>query len=308
MLTLFSVPKPFRGHIGTIQRNAIESWLRLRPSCEIILLGDEEGTAGVAAEFGVRHDGEIAKNEFGTPLVDSILMKPEIEAAHPYMCYVNADILLMNDFMEAVRWVVAEQRFFLLVGQRWDLDVMVPLDFSNDWDVKLRSSLERHGQLHGHSGLDYFVYPKGFWGAVPPFAIGRLGWDNWLLYRARALGATLIDATEVVTAVHQNHDYQPEIAASLDTLDHPEMKRNLMLADGCGYAGSLAAATHRLTRGGLIPKRRGLYEIYRQLVLYSISYPVLKPIVRLIHRAGTRVKALIRRLVARAGDHARERA
>jgi hypothetical protein len=45
MLTIFAIPKPFRGHIGVIQRNAICSWLELRQACEIILLGDDEGTA-----------------------------------------------------------------------------------------------------------------------------------------------------------------------------------------------------------------------------------------------------------------------
>ena len=42
MLTIFSTPKPFRGHIGVIQRNAIESWKRIHPDVEIILFGDEE--------------------------------------------------------------------------------------------------------------------------------------------------------------------------------------------------------------------------------------------------------------------------
>ena len=51
MLTLFSTPKPFRGHIAVIQTNAIRSWLELEPACEVILFGDEEGTAEVAAAF-----------------------------------------------------------------------------------------------------------------------------------------------------------------------------------------------------------------------------------------------------------------
>ena len=60
MLTIFATPKPFRGHIAVIQRNAIRSWTLLRPACEIILMGNDEGTAEIAAEFGVRHVPEIA--------------------------------------------------------------------------------------------------------------------------------------------------------------------------------------------------------------------------------------------------------
>ena len=72
MLTIFTIPKAFQGHAGVIQTNAIQSWLKLRPECEIILLGDDEGTAEVAAKFGVRHIPKVERNEYGTPLVSSI--------------------------------------------------------------------------------------------------------------------------------------------------------------------------------------------------------------------------------------------
>ncbi len=48
MLTIFTAPKSFYGHIGVIQTNAIRSWLLLCPECEIILFGGEEGIAEVA--------------------------------------------------------------------------------------------------------------------------------------------------------------------------------------------------------------------------------------------------------------------
>src|SRR5215470_320731 len=61
MLTIFATPKPFRDHIAVIQRNAIRSWTLLRPACEIILMGNDEGTADIAAEFGVRYVPEVAR-------------------------------------------------------------------------------------------------------------------------------------------------------------------------------------------------------------------------------------------------------
>ena len=42
MLTIFSCPKPFRGHFGMIQRNAIRSWTLLKPTPDVILIGDEK--------------------------------------------------------------------------------------------------------------------------------------------------------------------------------------------------------------------------------------------------------------------------
>ena len=37
MLTIFATAKPFRGHDGIIQRNAVASWTRLRPQPESVL-------------------------------------------------------------------------------------------------------------------------------------------------------------------------------------------------------------------------------------------------------------------------------
>jgi len=68
MLTIFSTPKPFRGHIEVIQTNAIKNWLQLRPQCEVILFGSDEGTAEVAARLDTRHVPEVDRNEYGTPL------------------------------------------------------------------------------------------------------------------------------------------------------------------------------------------------------------------------------------------------
>jgi len=32
-------------------------------------------------------------------------------------------------------------------------------------------------------------------------------WDQWLVWKARETGAAVVDASEAVLAVHQNHDY-----------------------------------------------------------------------------------------------------
>src|SRR5207247_9696761 len=61
LLTIFSIPKPFRGHIGTIQRNAIQSWLQLSPRCEVILYGNDPGVAEAAAAHVVKHTSHITR-------------------------------------------------------------------------------------------------------------------------------------------------------------------------------------------------------------------------------------------------------
>ena len=83
MLTIFSVPKAFKGHIDVIQRNAIRSWGMLHPDVEIILLGNDAGVAEAAQELGVRHERDVECNEFGTILVHSVFAKAQAMARHP---------------------------------------------------------------------------------------------------------------------------------------------------------------------------------------------------------------------------------
>src|SRR5215510_5606772 len=251
MLTIFATPKPFRGHVAVIQRNAIRSWTLLRPVCEIILMGNDEGTADVAAEFGLRYVPDVARNTFGTPLVSDLFKQAQQLSVNNLFCYVNSDIILMSDFMEAIQRVVDQKSRFLLVGHRWNLDVTEVLEFKSDWEEKLQSQVKKFATLAGVSAIDFFVFPRDLLGEIPPFAVGRPAWDNWMLYRARSLSVPLIDATPVVMAVHQKHDYSHHPHGSLWKGD--ELLANAKLVGGAEYQFILCDATHVLTPYKLRP-------------------------------------------------------
>ena len=282
MLTLFTIPKPFHGHIAIIQRNAIRSWTLLRPACEIILFGDDEGTAETAAELGVCHVPDVARNEYGTPLVNNLFEEAQRLAAYSLLCYTNADIILMSDFMRAVEQVARCKHRFLMVGQRWDVDINASWDFEQpDWEEQLRACVRKHGKLHPPTGIDYFVFPRGLWHDVPPFAIGRTVWDNWLIYRARSLRVPVIDATGYVLAVHQNHDYAYHPMGETGVWKGPEAKRNLEMAGGYKHVFTLEDATHILTSSG--PKLDlSRPRLRRHLDTLPILFPHLHPVVRLV--------------------------
>ena len=130
-LTIFTAPKPFTiPHIHLIQRNAIQSWTHLGNDVEVILIGNEGGIAEAAKTFDVKHLPEVPCNDKGTPLVSGIFELARHNSDSPILAYVNADILLMPDFVTAARNAVQQAKQFLLVGQRWDLDLTIPLDFS----------------------------------------------------------------------------------------------------------------------------------------------------------------------------------
>lgn len=252
MLTIFTTAKPFRGQIKVIQTNAIQSWTLLRPACEIILFGDEEGTAEVAAKQGIRHVIDVERNEYGTPLISDMFKIAQEIASYPLMCYVNSDIILTSGFLPAISQVRRDT--FLLVGQRWDVDLKVELDFSDpNWEEQLRSHVAEVGTLHGPSGLDYFVFSRGLYRDMPPFAVGRTAWDGWMTYRARSLGVPVIDATDIITVIHQNHDYSHYPGGKTGVWGRAEANRNRGLAKRSHYVIGLHNATLILTPKGLRP-------------------------------------------------------
>lgn len=248
MLTLFAVPKPFRGPFDRIQRNAIGSWTRLLPRCDLILFGDEDGVREAAGDFGARHVAQIERNEYGTPLLHGLFAAAERLARHSLLCYVNSDILLTRDFMPAVRCVASWTDHFLMVGQCWNLKLSQPLTFGPGWERHLLNRVRKQGGLRSIGGVDYFVFPRGLYPPLPPFAVGRVGFDNWLLWKANSLRAPVVDATLGVVSVHQDHDYS-HVRGGWDwTRKGEEAKRNLSLAGG--HLHVLTDATHWLDPSG----------------------------------------------------------
>lgn len=254
LITLFSAPKPFTNpHIAMIQRNAIQSWIALGEDVEVLLLGEEEGLESVAQELGVRWIPELERNSDGTPLISSMFDQAHEHGFGELLCIINTDILLMTDFVETARCVIEQSKQFLIMGQRWDLNVNSPLTFGNHWQDDLRDMIRQEGHLHKAKGSDYFIFTHDAFGKFPGFAIGRAGWDNWTIYQARKLGWQVIDATDAITIAHQQHDYHHLPGGKIHyTL--PESDENLRIAGGKRHIFTLFDANYRLDNARHIRK------------------------------------------------------
>jgi hypothetical protein len=235
-----------------IQRNAIKSWMLLHQDIEIILFGEEEGVTGVVDEFAIRYEPQVDRNEYGTPLVNSMFDRAQEIARYPIVCYVNCDVLLLNDFCDAVSMVAAWPTPFLMVGRRWDTHITELIDFSQpDWRERLRILALRTNRQRPGNWIDYFTFSRGlYYHKVPPFAIGRPGWDNWMVWFARSSGASVVDASRSVMAVHQNHDYSHHPLGYKGVWEGEEAKSNARLLGGWRHAYSTNNATHTLGPDG----------------------------------------------------------
>lgn len=256
-----------------IQRNAIKSWTLL-PDVEVILLGEEMGLAEAARELGVKHIPNVARNDSGTPLISSMFQTGRENSNSDLLGIINADMILMPDFVEAARRSRlrsprrGQRDKFVLLSQRWDLDVNELLDFSDGWHQRLSSIVARQGNLHRPAGSDFFLFPKTCYTGVPDFAIGRAGWDNWMIYKARKEKWPVIDCTPSVMLVHQNHDYS-HLPGGKSHHEHPDTNENIRLAGGqSAIRYTVLDSTHQLVRGKLVRPQISYLRFMRGVELF----------------------------------------
>jgi hypothetical protein len=274
LITLFSAPKPFTDpHIAVIQRNAIRSWTLL-PGIEILLLGEEAGLAAAARELNVKHLPKVARNASGTPLISSMFQLARQEGHSDLLCIINADMILMPDFTEAVRQVIKLKDEFVLLSRRWDLDLTRPIEFTAGWQDRLSAAVHQQGVLHRPVGSDFFLFPNSCYQHVPAFAIGRAGWDNWMICEARRKNWPVIDCTQSVMIVHQNHDYG-HLPGGQAHHTLPETDENIRLAGGeASVRYTILDSTHRLINGRLARPQMSYLRLMRgvELLLRKIFF------------------------------------
>lgn len=231
-------------------------------------------------------------NEHNTPFLDSVFKTMhELTTENTTLCFVNSDIILGEDFTQAVKQINWNQ--FLLVGQRSNIKLEKNYQLEDINDVtSLQKLAKKTAQHSGYVGSDYFCYTSssGF-NSIPPLLVGRAAWDNWMMYRARELNIPLIDASDFITAVHQDHDYEHIHRGSIttdqqiDQWDSPESRAQRALI-GAKYF-DLRHSSHFLSRNGSLKTVPFNQYVKSEEVIYKRS----------CHRMS--IKGLFRRFIVR---------
>jgi len=235
--------------------NALRNWQSLDPSCETLVFGDEEGIAEACREVRAKYFPGIPRNEYGTPLLDHAFREASRVASNALLCYANSDILFFPDFIQAAKLLKRECPQFLGVGERHNFNADT-LDFRGGAEQggKLRDLIREHGVSDGRHFIDYFLFPKPLFETIPPFAVGRPAWDNWMIYEARRKQTPVVNMTAAVLVGHQNHDYRHTSegrAGGRETLwKGLEAERNRQLAGR--HLFHIADATHQLDEAGTL--------------------------------------------------------
>ena len=158
--------------------------------------------------------------------------------------------------MRAVRQVSSWRPAHLMIGSRSNIDLAERIEFEcSDWEARLRAIVFQRSRPSDSYWIDYLVFARGLFREIPPFAVGRWRWPDWLVWKALSQSVPVVDASTQVIAIHQNqrYDHLPEGYIK-------EVKSNEKLAGGIRQSRSIEDATHTLTASEneivVKPKRR----------------------------------------------------
>lgn len=271
LVTILTAPKPFTDpHINIIQTNALRSWVQLGDMVDILVLGEDAGIKEAAQSLDVSYFPDVVCNEKGTPLISSMLENGRELSQSPFLAIVNTDVILFPDFVQAIINVAHLKKDFLIIGQRWDMEIQDELGKkSSDFD-QLRKRVPIEAKLHPPTGSDYFIFPRTSYLSIPDLAIGRAGWDNWFIFKSRWEGWPVIDATKDVMAVHQSHDYA-HLPGGQPHYRLPETRKNVLMGGGEHTIFSLFDAQYDLIDGKLVRKKFALKKICREIEIFPLA-------------------------------------
>jgi hypothetical protein len=193
--------------------------------------------------------------------------------------------ILFNNILEAVKKIPVKD--YLMTGERWDVDVTIPLEFSRkNWAQDFFTFARSHHTVLNFPGMDYFIFPRGMLQDMLPFVVGRRGWDNWLIFQVRKRKIPVIDATSVVHVIHQNHSYTHVPQKEGTRWEGPESWNNIKLVKNRQiYLWELGDSDWVLTPEGMKKKPFTLRTVEQDLILSTPEklHIFLEPFYRIGH-------------------------
>jgi len=202
----------------------------------------------------IQHCATVSRNEFGTPLLDSVFQQAAEAATTPLLAYVNCDIILFRDFVDAAARV--QESFsgedFLAIGRRTNLSVDQRFDFLDRETADNVQDLARaQGTPETVVCKDYFLFSKMMYQNIPGFAVGRGNWDNWMVHDAKCRSIPVVSLTPSVLAIHQENESSHHGQQRYrNYVSGPEARQNQQLSGGRHLIRG-STSTHRLKRNEL---------------------------------------------------------
>lgn len=249
MITIVGVPRAFVGRHTQIQELAIQSWVELG---RVLLFGDDDGIGDASERFGCRWVPEVPSDDGGRPFLDVVFARAQQMSVGDVVVYANSDILIPPTYGAALEQLARTAGSFLAVVPRLELQFDAADEFEGVDPSRMLARARETGLVAPPSALDVFAFPAGQLEWMPQFAVGRAGWDGWMVYDARRRDIPVVDLGKDNAVVHL--DTQAGYASGKEHVADAATERSRRLA-GWGATFTRAHATHVLREGHLVRRR-----------------------------------------------------
>lgn len=247
----------------------------------MVLCGRESGIEEAAGRHNCVHLPHVATSASGIPILSEVLRLARLQFPADVYVYVNADIILLDDFAPALQKLWQQQLPFLGTARRMNVELTEALDFSGPWIEEVGRLVDDRAVFTPLwcAGGDVLAFTNQLLRDVPPFIVGRWHWDHWMMHRALEERAALVDLSPSVRVVHQEHHYehivgggrQPPRAFWSKTYNNEDVRKNEVLSER--KFANVLDATHSLRNLAVVG-----HAGHQLGLLYSVlrSYGVLR--------------------------------
>ncbi len=235
VLTLFTSFK-FSLNKTDIYQRTLKNWAELRPFVQPIYfkVTNEESNKNLLNE--ARQLGWMIEdmNELGVnstlPVFKSIFLKGMQLTKSAFYGFSNGDILFLDGLIETLCFLHEEIPWtrFLLTARRINLNSTFLLPSVTK--TRMLDLVRQNGRQFIPNAIDLFIVSANSysWENVPPFVIGRITYDNWLLANALLNNISVVDVTRTVPLLHQT-DNDGNNAARVKSKNVFDQLRNINL-------------------------------------------------------------------------------
>lgn len=204
-LLIVTTMKPMMDPFIIEQTNAVLSWTKLRLNPTIIVFGDDQGVAEFCAEHQIQNIPIVKKNPQGVVYINEIIKEGYNHMdGYDYIMYINADILLTDDFsdtLEAFHQQYPDVKSCLLTAVRFDVPTFSLIDYNDpNWRHFVMETFK--GKYSTPDGIDMFLHKKDNYANMPPFAVARAQFDSWMLDTGIKNFDMSVDMTKTVKIYH----------------------------------------------------------------------------------------------------------
>lgn len=243
-VVIISTFKPLIPEFIVEHTNSLQSWKRLRCKPKIVIIGDDQGVAELCANARVIHHPYVKKNNYGTPMINSIFEEGWKYVKDDDICvFVNGDIILTDSLCDTLDAFVNNfpdyaKRTYFMTAVRNNWYNFTALDFN---DAGLKSIPEKNLKRERPDGIDLFIHRKGTYLNIPDSGIAKFAYDTWLLLYAIDQFELCIDITETCQIIHHMGKWYQDNKACNRGVQSQELKENSQKLNGinCHYVTKL---------------------------------------------------------------------